>query len=82
MDELTDGTTVEWNTAGGIAYGEVRETIEDGQYDEEIDGDQKVEAPAALVETYSQNSGKWERDGQFVAHKPETLTVRKSFPDK
>ena len=74
---------VRWRAGGGNAYGRVEDTIEEGQYDSEIDGDITVEAPAALIEVYDIDSeGNWEPTDTMVAHQPGTLTVIEDFPQE
>jgi len=78
-----EGDIVRWQSAGGTAYGQVIETIEEGQFDEEITGDVTVTAPAALIQIHRPaESGSWEPTETFVAHKTDndTLTVINSFP--
>jgi hypothetical protein len=67
MDDLTQDTWVMWDSSGGMAYGKVVDTIEDGQYDEEIDGDQVITAPAALIEVYELADGSWQGSETMVA---------------
>ena len=77
------GDIVRWQSAGGTAYGRVVDTIEEGQYDDEIDGDVVVTAPAALIQIYQPSAeGGWTATDTRVAHKTdnETLTVISSFP--
>jgi hypothetical protein len=76
MDDLTQDTWVMWDSSGGMAYGKVVDTIEDGQYDEEIDGDQVITAPAALIEVYKLADGSWEGSETMVAHKPGSLIIK------
>ena len=83
-DDLRTGDTVRWNSSGGTAYGKIRKLIksEDAQFDDEIDGDQTVTGPAALIEVYRPGDDGWEQDDTMVAHKPGTLTVIDGFPDR
>jgi hypothetical protein len=77
------GDIVRWQSAGGTAYGRVVETIEDGAFDEEISGDVRVTAPAALIQVYRpSDEGGWSATDTLVAHKTnnDTLTVISSFP--
>jgi len=77
LSDLSEGTKVAW---GGPAYGIVRRTIEEGQFDDEIDGDQVINAPAALIDVHLNTDGPEEATGPTVGHKPETLTVIEEFP--
>lgn len=77
LSDLAEGTKVAW---GGPAYGIVRRTIEEGQFDDEIDGDQVINAPAALIDVHLNTDGPEEATGPTVGHKPETLTIIDEFP--
>lgn len=77
------GDIVRWQSAGGTAYGRVVETIEEGAFDEEISGDVRVTAPAALIQVYRpSDEGGWSATDTLVAHKTDndTLTAISSFP--
>ena len=82
MGDLSEGALVRWGSSGDRdAFGMVEETITEGQFDDEIDGDVTVEAPAALITVHTPSDGEWEATEQQVAHKPDTLEVIDELPN-
>lgn len=71
----SEGDIVEWESSGGMAMGVVRDTISEGQYDSEIDGDQTITAPAALIEIVDETDEGLEPTGTMVGHKTDTDTL-------
>jgi hypothetical protein len=82
MADLSNGDLVRWNSGGDRdAFGMVEDTISEGQFDDEIDGDVTVEAPAALITVHTPGDDGWEETEQQVAHKPDTLEIIDELPD-
>jgi len=83
VNELSEGDLVRWDSGGDRdAYGMVDDTITEGQYDDEIDGDVTVGAPAALITVHTPGDDGWTETEQQVAHKPDTLSVIDELPDR
>jgi len=72
---FSSGDVVRWDSSGGPAMGIIRETIDEGQLDDEIDGDVTVEAPAALIEIVQETDEGLEPTDTMVGHKTDTDTL-------
>jgi len=87
VDDVQQGTLVEWNSTGDRpAYGRVDEVRTDGDepLDADIDGDQTIQPPAALIEVYRPDGdGGFEPSGTIVGHSlnTDTLTIIEEFPN-
>lgn len=85
--DVRQGTLVRWTSSGDRpAYGRVEEVRTDGDaaLDDEIDGDQTIQPPAALVEVHRPDGdGGFEPSGTMVGHtlNTDTLTVIDELPD-
>lgn len=85
ISDLSEGTLVRWPSTGDRpAYGMVEDVRaeDDDAIDDAIDGDQRITAPAALIEVHRPNAdSEWEATGTMVGHKLDTLTVIDDLPD-
>lgn len=88
VSDVQEGTLVRWNSSGERpAYGRVEEVRaeDDSPLDTEIDGDQTIQPPAALIEVHrpTGDDGGWEPSGTMVGHtlNTATLTVVDELPD-
>jgi hypothetical protein len=86
--DVSEGTLVRWNSTGDRpAYGLVEDVRTEGDdpLTDEIDGDQRITPPAALIEVHrpTGDDGAWEPSGTMVGHtlNSETLTVIEELPD-
>jgi len=84
--DVSDGTLVRWDSSGDRdAYGMVEDIREEGDdpLDSEIDGDQTINPPAALIEVHTPGEDGWEATGTMVGHtlNTDTLTVIDELPD-
>jgi len=85
--DVQQGTLVRWTSGGDRpAYGQVEEvrTEGDAPLDAEVDGDQTIQPPAALVEVHRPDGdGGFEPSGTMVGHtlNTSTLTVIDELPD-
>jgi len=84
ISDLSEGTLVSWGSSGDRrAYGEIQEIREEGDnnLNSEIDGDQNITPPAALITVHTPGSDGWEETETQVGHKPDTLSVIDELPD-
>jgi hypothetical protein len=84
LADIEEGDLVKWNSSGERdAYGKVQDTITKGMYNSEIDGDQTISAPAALIEVHKPMDEGWSATGTMVGHKTnnDTLKVIESLPE-
>jgi hypothetical protein len=83
--DVQQGTPVRWNSSGDRpAYGRVESVRREGDepLDSEIDGDQTITPPAALIEVHQPTDDGWEPSGTMVGHSlnTDTLTVIEELP--
>jgi len=82
LDALSDGDVVAYRTGNGtLAYGKVRATIQQGQFDNLLSTDRVVTAPALLINRFEPGQGnEWVATDALVARKPESVTRHDGFP--
>lgn len=83
--DVQQGTPVRWGSSGDrSAYGRVEDVRREGDapLDGEIDGDQTITPPAALIEVHQPTDDGWEPSGTMVGHSlnTDTLTVIDDLP--
>jgi hypothetical protein len=87
VEDVQQGTLVRWSSSGDRpAYGRIEEirTESDAPLDGEIDGDQTVQPPAALVKVHRPDGdGGWQPSGTMAGHtlNTDTLTIIDELPD-
>jgi hypothetical protein len=87
VEDVQQGTLVRWTSSGDRpAYGRIEavRTEGDAALDDEIDGNQTIQPPAALVEVHRPDGdGGFEPSGTMVGHtlNTDTLTVIDELPD-
>jgi hypothetical protein len=87
VEDVQQGTLVRWTSSGDRpAYGRIEAVRTEGDepLSEEIDGDQTIQPPAALVEVHRPDGdGGFEPSGTMVGHtlNTDTLTVIDELPD-
>ena len=84
--DVSEGTLVSWNSSGERdAYGMVEEVREEGDepFDDEIDGNQTINPPAALITVHTPEEDGWMETDTQVAHtlNSDTLTVVDELPN-
>lgn len=86
VDDVSEGTLVRWNSAGDRdAFGMVEEVRTEGDepLDDEIDGDQTINPPAALITVHTPGDDGWEETETQVGHtlNTDTLEVIDELPN-
>jgi len=86
VEDVSEGTLVRWNSSGDRdAFGMVEEIRTEGDepLDDEIDGDQTIEPPAALITVHTPGEDGWTETETQVGHtlNTDTLTVIDELPD-
>jgi len=86
VSDVSEGTLVTWNSSGERdAYGMVEEVRTEGDdpLDSEIDGDQTINPPAALITVHTPGEGGWTKTDTQVGHSlnTDTLDVIDELPD-
>jgi hypothetical protein len=86
VSDVSEDTLVTWNSSGDRnAYGMVVDVREEGDepLDGEIDGDQTINPPAALIEIHQPGEDGWEATDTMVGHtlNTDTLEVIDELPD-
>ena len=86
ISDVSEDTLVRWNSSGDRpAYGRVVDVRAEGDepLDGEIDGDQTIQPPAALIELHRPSDGEFEPTETMVGHtlNTDTLTVIDELPD-
>jgi len=84
--DVSEDTLVKWGSSGERdAYGMVVDVREEGDepLDGEIDGDQTINPPAALIEVHTPGEDGWEATDTMVGHtlNSDTLTVIDELPN-
>jgi len=86
VSDVDEGTLVKWNSSGERdAYGMVEEVRTEGDdpLDSEIDGDQTINPPAALITVHTPGEDGWTETETQVGHtlNTDTLEVIDELPD-
>jgi len=86
IEDVSEDTLVKWNSSGDRdAYGMIVDVREEGDepLDGEIDGDQTINPPAALIEVHTPGDDGWEATDTMVGHtlNTDTLEVIDELPD-
>jgi len=85
VGDVQEGSRVRWGSQGSRpAYGRIEEVRGEGDapLDDEIDGDQTIQPPAALIEIYRPTDDGWSASDTMVGHSlnTDTLTAIDEFP--
>jgi hypothetical protein len=86
IGDVSEDTLVTWDSSGDRnAYGMIVDIREEGEepLDGEIDGDQTINPPAALIEVHQPTEDGWEATDTMVGHtlNTDTLEVIDELPD-
>lgn len=82
-DELEVGDFVRWDSAGGVAQGQIERIERDGTIDvpdADVTVDGEPEDPAALIRIYEEDDGGWEPTEVLVAHRFSALAKIDPLP--
>jgi len=82
--DLSEGVRVEWESGGGMAYGEIDTVETDGTIEARPEGpsmDGTEEEPAYLVQVFQPGEDGWEGSDVFVVHRADALMPIDDFPE-